>query len=204
MEHRDGQSDRSHANERPGVAATSSWPEGQAAEAVRLTLVVARLGELDLLGWWRSHALDRTGRYVLRRTFPRTWQAVALEVDLISAARRHEEALAGRKAAVHLFSGRLPFLGLAAAWLAEQKTRDPDPLFDALADIQPDQARQQLRSLSGDSTPGEVLGTGLKLGEARPAELEDPVLVTRLGRALASTYASMNGHFLAPYMDVLP
>ena len=61
-------------------------------ETVKLVLGVARLGEVDLAGWWGSHGLDRVGRYVLSRSFRRTWQVAALELDILSATRRHNEA----------------------------------------------------------------------------------------------------------------
>ena len=58
------------------------------ADAVRLVLGVARLGENDLQGWWQGHAMDRTGRYVLSGMFRRTWQQqAALELDMAAATR---------------------------------------------------------------------------------------------------------------------
>src|SRR4051812_48918110 len=82
---------------------------------VRLVLGVARLGEADLAGWWSSHGMDRAGRYVLSRSFRRTWRSVALEVDVLSATRRHNDALGNRRTALHLFSDELPFRRWAAA-----------------------------------------------------------------------------------------
>jgi hypothetical protein len=93
-----------------------------AEETTRLVLGVARLGEQDLTGWWGSHGLDRAGSYVLARSFRRTWRSAALELDIEAAARRHDDATAGRTTALHLFSDELPFRRWATAWLAEQKT----------------------------------------------------------------------------------
>ncbi len=84
-------------------------------EASRLVLGVARLGEMDLAGWWSTHGLDHTGRYVLAKAFKRTWRSAALELDLVSAARRHDDALTGRRTALHLFSDELPFRRWAAS-----------------------------------------------------------------------------------------
>ncbi|MCY4194861.1 MAG: BrxE family protein, partial [bacterium] len=101
---------------------------------MRLVLGVARLGEADLRGWWNCHGLDNVGSFVLKRAFPRTWQPAALELDVLSARRRHANSLPGRKTALHLFSGELPFSHWAAAWLAEQKSApEVDPLFAEFA-----------------------------------------------------------------------
>ena len=50
-------------------------------DIVRSVLGVARLGENDLRGWWRGHALDRTGGYVLSGMFRRTWRPAALSTS---------------------------------------------------------------------------------------------------------------------------
>ncbi|MER3411386.1 MAG: BrxE family protein, partial [Thermoleophilia bacterium] len=52
---------------------------GETEAVVRLVLGVARLGESDLFGWWRSRGLGEAGRYVLGGWLPRTWQRAALE-----------------------------------------------------------------------------------------------------------------------------
>jgi hypothetical protein len=91
-------------------------------------LAVARLGENDQAGWWGCHGLSSTGRYILSSSFPRTWAPAALELDISSATRRHDELLA-RETALHLFSDQLPFRRLALAWLAERKTAGPSALM---------------------------------------------------------------------------
>ena len=98
---------------------------------IALALGVARLGEMDLRGWWRSHGVTQAGRYVLQRAFARTWRHTALELDVLSAARRHDDIL-GRPTALHLFSDQLPFRRLAGAWLAEGKTDGSGLLLDRL------------------------------------------------------------------------
>ena len=60
-------------------------------DVVRLVLGVARLGEKDLRGWWKGHAIDRTGRHVLSNMFYRTWKPTALELDVAAASRMHRE-----------------------------------------------------------------------------------------------------------------
>src|SRR5437868_436451 len=107
-------------------------PIAETDRAIRLVLGVARLGEQGLRGWWRSHGLGKGGQYVLTRSFPRTWRAAALELDILSAAYRHDDLLE-RSTALHLFSSAFPFRRWAEAWLSEQKTLAPDPLFDELA-----------------------------------------------------------------------
>ncbi len=72
-------------------------------DIVRLLLGVARLGENDLRGWWKGHALDRTGQYVLASMFRRTWRPAALQLDISAATRMHDELL-GRSTALHMFS----------------------------------------------------------------------------------------------------
>jgi hypothetical protein len=87
-----------------------------------LVLGVARLGEKDLRGWWKGHAIDRTGQYVLSSMFRRTWKPAALELDVAAASRMHLELL-GRSSALHLFSdviAHLPLIfglaGRVGAW----------------------------------------------------------------------------------------
>jgi hypothetical protein len=185
--------------------ATFGWPDHLVRRAVELVLTVARLGEADLFGWWQCHGLSRTGRYVLERSFPRTWHSVALEIDMTSAARRHDGMFSGRDSALHLFSGHLPFRRLASAWLAEQKTRRvPDPLFDRLGSLCPQDAIQHLRALAGPGPLGKVRGAGLWLGEAGPAQLVDGVSTCELGQVLAASYATVRDPFLAPYFDLVP
>ena len=85
-------------------------------DIVRLVLGIARLGGNDLRGWWKGHALDRTGQYVLSSMFRRTWRPAALQLDVTAAARMHDELL-GRSTALHMFSDSLPFRRWATAWL---------------------------------------------------------------------------------------
>ena len=93
-------------------------PIAETDRAIRLVLGVARLGEQGLRGWWRSHGLGKGGQYVLTRSFPRTWRAAALELDILSAAYRHDDLLE-RSTALHLFSSAFPFRRWAEAWLSE-------------------------------------------------------------------------------------
>ncbi|MCZ7537845.1 MAG: BrxE family protein [Acidimicrobiia bacterium] len=99
---------------------TSTAHRTEVDETLRLVLAVARLGEVDLKGWWRSHGVDRSGSFVLRRAFPRSWAAAGLELDLLSATRRHADALSRRSTALHLFSDELPFRHWASAGVVRQ------------------------------------------------------------------------------------
>lgn len=171
-------------------------------KTVRLVLGVARLGEADLAGWWNSHGLDRPGSYVLSRSFRRTWRPAALQIDLISAGKRHEDALGGRATALHLFSHDLQCRRWANAWLAEQKTASkPDPLFDELARWRPDSARQALAEWTEGTQDGEIRGEGLFLGTVTRDALQAHSF--QIVRSLASAYLSIQGPFRAPYLDLV-
>lgn len=173
------------------------------ADAVWLSLGVARLGEVDLRGWWQGHALDRTGRYVLSGMFRRTWRAAALELDLAAASRMHDELL-DRPTALHLFSDRFPFRRWTSSWLAEQKTAtELDPLLGIFEDWTAQTAVDCLRAWSGLEVPrGEFLGEGLLLGRMSAVELADPLTVLRAARVLAAAYIDQTGPLRPPYFDL--
>lgn len=169
---------------------------------VSLVLGVARFGEADLRGWWNCHGLDRVGSYVLSKALPRTWRSAGLELDVLSAQRRHEDALSGRASALHLFSDELPFRRWTSAWLAEQKTAtEVDHLLTELEGWDEGTARRRLREWAGEPEPGEVLGDGLLLGRAARPDSGDEEASTTLARRLAAAYLSLNGEFRAPYFD---
>jgi hypothetical protein len=169
--------------------------------AIRLVLGIARLGEQGLRGWWRSQGLGKGGQYVLQRSFPRTARAAALELNILSAAHRHDDLLE-RPTALHLFSSAFPFRRWASAWLSEQKTLAPDPLFDELAGWDLDHALETLRSWAGDSPRGEHVGEGLLLGQVTQTELDDHDHLLRYARLLASAYLDRNAGLLPPYFDL--
>lgn len=171
---------------------------------VHIVLGVARLGENDLRGWWKGHALDRTGRYVLAGMFRRTWRPAALELDLAAAADMHAHLL-GRSTALHLFSDLLPFRRWARGWLAEQKTTpEPDPLLETLEGWTPEDSVASLRRWCGstDGTRGEVLGDGLLLGRLAAAEITDSGMLQQTARLLAAAYLDQTGPLRAPYFDL--
>jgi hypothetical protein len=135
-------------------------------DVVRLVLGIARLGENDLRGWWKGHAIDRTGQYVLSSMFRRTWKPAALELDVAAASSMHRELL-GRSTALHLFSDLLPFRRWAIGWLAEQKTAsEPDSILDNVQHWTGDDSTEALRLWCGavEPPPAEPLGDGLLLG----------------------------------------
>jgi hypothetical protein len=172
-------------------------------QTVTLVLGVARLGEVDLAGWWSTHGLDRVGRYVLARSFPRTWRSAALELDIESAARRHADATADRRTALHLFSDQLPFRRWTASWLAEQKTAvEPDPRFDELAAWELSTARSAMSDWTGGPPRAEVVGDGLLLGTLTRSEIEDSEAIGPVARLLAGAYLALEDRFLAPYFDL--
>ena len=114
-------------------------------DVIRLVLGVARLGEKDLRGWSKGHAIDRIGQYVLSDMFRRTWKSAALELDVAAASQMHRELL-GRSTALHLFSDLLPFRCWAIGWLAGQKTaRESGSMLGTLQRWTEDDSTETLR-----------------------------------------------------------
>jgi len=186
-----------------GVRVTGGGTAGTVDSAVRLVLGVARLGEADLRGWWNCHGLDRVGSFVLKRAFPRTWQPAALELDVLSARRRHASALSRRKTALHLFSGELRISHWAVAWLAEQKSAPKvDPLFTELASWDLAAADARLREWAGESVDGEAIGDGLLLGRLRQSDLDEGSVLKAVVGRMAAAYVGQEGSFCAPYFDL--
>ena len=174
------------------------------ADAVRLVLGVARLGENDLRGWWQGHAMDRTGRYVLSGMFRRTWRPAALELDMAAAARMHNELL-GRPTALHLFSDLLPFRRWAAGWLAEQKTtEETNPLLSTLEAWTTETALESVRAWSEQSQAprGECLGDGLLVGRMTAIELAEASTLKSAAQVLAAAYLDQTGPLRPPYFDL--
>lgn len=168
---------------------------------IALLLGIARLGEIDLRGWWRSHGVTQAGRYILGRTFPRTWRHTALELDLISAARRHDDLL-GRPTALHLFSDQFDFRRLVGAWLAEGKTDGEEPLLDRIQGWSPEQAVEDLRAWTGGAAPdGEAVGNGLLLGTLAREELDDASRLESVAKLLAAAYLDQDTELRPPYLD---
>ena len=174
---------------------------GETDQAIRLVLGISRLGEQGLRGWWRSHGLGKGGQYVLGKSFPRTGRSAALELDIISAAHRHDDLLE-RSTALHLFSSAFPFRRWAEAWLAERKTLPPDPLIDELIGWDLDRALKDLRSWAGDSPRGELIGEGLLLGQVTQAELENDDDLLPYARMLAAAYLGQDAGLRPPYFDL--
>ncbi|CAJ1501179.1 BrxE family protein [[Mycobacterium] burgundiense] len=170
-------------------------------EAIRLVLGIARLGEQGLRGWWRSHGLGKGGQYVLSTAFPRTAKSAALELDIVSAARRHDDLL-GRQTALHLFSSAFPFRRWAEAWLAEQKTLAPDALFDVLVSWDLENALTSLRDWAGDAPVGEPIGEGLLLGQLTDEELMNDESSLTYAKLLAAAYLAQDSNLRPPYFDL--
>ena len=168
-------------------------------EIVASTIRVARLGEADLRNWWGSRSFGAAGRVVLKQRLPRTWRMAAVELDLASAANRHNDAI-DRPNAVHLFSDRWPVRRWTAAWVAEQKTEDePSEIFELLETATLDALEERLRA---DRTPNvESLGGALRAGTIRRSLLADPVAVVDAVRTLAAAYVGLET-FAAPFFEV--
>jgi hypothetical protein len=170
---------------------------------IALALGVARLGEVELRGWWRSHGLGRAGRYVLRDAFRwRTATATGLELDLLSASRRQEQIL-DRPTALHLFSDWLPFRRMSLAWLAEHKTDGLSPFLERLAAWDLDRAIADLADwAAGTPRSGEPLGPGLLLGSLTRSELEDEVTMQGVAKLLCAAYIDQGQDLRPPYFDL--
>lgn len=171
--------------------------------AVRLVIGVARLGEMDLRGWWRSHGLDSTGRYVLPGLFRTTWRPTALDLDIASAQRHHQDLVA-RRSALHLFSDELPFRRWASAWLAEQKGSREDPVLRTLEQWSLESGIALLRewTTGADISGAEDVGNGRLLGTISQAELREPALHLPLAKRLAAGYIPQDGSLRPPYFDL--
>lgn len=178
-------------------------------QTVRLVLGVARLGEADLRGWWRSHGLDAAGSYVLSGLFPRTWRSAALQLDISSAKRMHEDLL-DRPTAVHLFSDQLPCRRWAQAWLDEQTTLDPHPFFAELQQWDESTALGTLQGWAAEAdavvhsqgAAAEELGRGLRLGTIERAALDEARQVERAAARLAAAYLDQGLELRPPYLDL--
>jgi hypothetical protein len=121
---------------------------------------------------------------------------------VLSAARRHDDALDSRRTALHLFSDELPFRRWARSWLAEEKTAEqPSELFDELAGWTLDDARRSLTAWAGEPPRGEAIGSGYRLGELVSSELDDPDVLQSTARLLTACYVDLDG-FRAPYFDL--
>jgi hypothetical protein len=173
-------------------------------DGMSVVIAVARFGEADLLGWWRSHGLDVVGDYVLPELFPRTAVAAGAEVAMFSAAKRHLDALPDRDDVVHLFGEPLPAFAEAVAWLAELKTGGDQSFLQELRGwTTRDAARVELTRLAGEVPPGERIGGTLRLGTLSTDELADPDRAAAVARTLAAAYVDQDVDLTVPYYDLL-
>lgn len=162
--------------------------------AVRLVLGIARLGEVDLAGWWSSQGLNPAVAFALAG-FRRTGRVVGAELALLSAVRRHRQILP-RDNAVHLFSPRLRYLRWAQAHLAELKTSGRSSLLDELsgwatvgtATAIIRQWRQAIAPASASRAAGVVT----------EKDLSDPALFAWL----VDGYLETQGELSVPYVDL--
>lgn len=170
---------------------------------VRLLLGIARLGEADLLGWWRSRGLTEAGEYVLGGALPRTWAWSALEGDVLSAAERHEEVL-GRPTVLHLFSDRLPVKRWTLGWLREQKVAgSTDGFLSRIRGWSRETARRDIAEWAAIPPPeGEVLAEGLRLGSLSERDLQAADRVEGVIRVLAAAYVDQSEALRFPYFDL--
>jgi hypothetical protein len=174
-----------------------------ASGPARLVLAVARLGESDLAGWWRSHGLDAVGEYVLPDLFPRTASVAGAELAILSAAKRHADVLPERDDAVHLFGEPLPAFSEAVAWLAELKTGGDITFLEELRGWSSNEvAHDALGRLTGAPPAGERIGTTVRLGKMNADILYDPDQTTVVARTLAAAYVKQSHDLVIPYFDL--
>jgi len=179
------------------VAPAVSTPEVD--EIVVSAIRVARLGEADLRNWWGSRSFGAAGRVVLKQRLPRTWRMAAVELDLASAANRHNDII-DRSNAVHLFSDRWPVRRWTAAWVSEQKTEDePSAIFEFLETATLDAIEDSLRT--GKRPRIESLGDALRAGTIERSLLEEPAAVADAVRVLSAAYVGRET-FAAPFLEV--
>jgi hypothetical protein len=173
------------------------------AVGAQLVVAVARLGEADLAGWWRSHGLDTVGEYLLPDLFPRTAVIAGAELAVLSAAKRHADALPDRDDVLHLFGEPLPAFAQAMAWLAELKTGGEQVFLDDLRQwTSCDMAREALANLTGEPAPGEQIGATLRLGRVSAEALADPTQAAATARSLAAAYVGQGDEVAIPYYDL--
>jgi hypothetical protein len=170
---------------------------------VKLLLGIARLGEADLFGWWRSRGLTETGEYVLGSALPRTWAWSALEGDVLSAVTRHEEVL-GRPTAIHLFADRLPAKQWAIGWLREQKVAGrTDGFLARVRGWNRETALRDIGEWAAVQPPrGTTLAEGRLLGSVSGEELQAPGRAETIIRMLAAAYVDRPEAFRFPYFDL--
>jgi len=174
-------------------------------DIVRIVLGVARLGDMDLFGWWRSRSYTPAGRYVLEEALPRTWLVSALEGSLLSAAARHAEVLT-RPTAVHLFSSHLPALRWALGWLREQKVGGGhNGLIAELRGWNRSSAARVLAGWIGAPPPtGEILAQERRVGTLYRRDLARPEETVRVSRILAACYTDQGENLRFPCFEMVP
>ena len=167
-----------------------------------LPVAIARLGDMDVHGWWRSHGMDSIGEYVLSDLFPRTWSVAGAEISLLSAAKRHHDALPERANVLQLFGEPFPAFRQAVAWLAELKTGGDTSSIDALRKWDRATATELLRQLLGEPPSGERIAGTQRLGQLSREALTDHHAMMVAGRALASAYVDQTDGLHIPYFDL--
>ena len=174
--------------------------EGDLKSIVRSVLWVARLGEVDLRGWWGTRSFGAAGRVVLKQRLPRTWRMAAVELDVAAASSRHSEVM-DRTNAVHLFSDNWPVRRWANAWVSEEKTTVPPSGFFAQLETAGIDDVASALDLRG-SIPRDVSGKAVRIGSVSRADFGSPVLLAPKVSELAAVYGQVGSEFAVPYLEV--
>jgi hypothetical protein len=163
-------------------------------------LVVARLGEADHRGWWRSNGASPTGAFVLEHRFPRTHRVLGLEIALVAAERRHREEFGDQDGFVHLFSSVLGAARLVRAWLAERKTESAEVELIAELHSASTAELEKLIPPAGEARTGVPFGSRVRIGEIARGALEEPNERAQAVGSLAR--ACIDGPPGLPYLEV--
>ena len=125
----------------------------------------------------------------------------AVEIDIASAAQRHNEII-DRPNAVHLFSDVWLVRRWATAWVAEQKTATPaHPIFNDLESISLEDLTSWLTG-GGPPTQPTSVGQAVRIGSTSKSDFGSAERLVEPVKKLAATYAGLGALFAVPYLEV--
>ncbi len=175
--------------------------EGRLGSLIAPTLAVARLGEADLRGWWRSNGASATGAFVLEGRFPRTRRVLGLEIALAAAERRHLEEFGEQGDFVHLFSATLGAARLARAWLAERKTESAEAELVGTLHSRSTSELEALIPPLDQSSKAVTFGARARIGEISVKDLQDPARRATTVQLLARSFIDHSPAL--PYLEAV-
>lgn len=171
---------------------------------LKLRLVVARYGEMDVAGWWNTRGLlGRQGKVVLQRGFPQTHYFAQAQV-LFAVARGRCEAVFSAPASITLWSlpGELEdrFDSRWSHWLDHRA--DWEPFFERLEQVGSDDLTATLQSF-GLVDEGMVQATETLRRSAQGNAVQLPAAMQlgdeMLGMLAAGFARGEHGKLAVPY-----